>query len=73
MSLDILWSALDILWSTFGVLWSAFGCLWMTLDDIGVSPANGRCTLNPIGGFLCFSFFMISGKSLALKEHENYK
>ncbi len=46
VSLDLLWSALDILWSIVGVLWSAFGYLWMTLDDLGVPPITGRCTLD---------------------------
>jgi hypothetical protein len=48
VSSDILWSTLEyfgVLWSIFGVLLNAFGCLWMTLDDFGVPPANGRCTL----------------------------
>jgi hypothetical protein len=42
----VLWTYFGVRWSTFGVLWSAFGCLWMTLDDLGVSPTNGRCALD---------------------------
>jgi hypothetical protein len=45
LKLDVFGHTLEYFGLSLEYLWSAFGCLWVTLDDLGVQPANVRESL----------------------------